>query len=212
MKRSKVITLICAAIAIIIYTVGYFGMTGAEAMWFAKLTPFTLVLSAILLAITHGKISLKDVLIVLLAGAIGFGAEVVGVATGEVFGSYHYGESLGPKWFGVSLVIGLNWAILTYCTMVISSAISKNSWVKACLGAALMVAIDILIEPVAIQLDFWHWKGGGLPPMQNYLAWFVIAFLVHLIAQKIRPNMKNNFSIILFFIMVIFFSLLNFKV
>jgi uncharacterized membrane protein len=208
-NRNKI--LLSTIIAVIVYAVGYFGITGSHPLWYASLTPFTLIMSAVLLLITHDKYELKDLLIVLIAGLAGYGVEVVGVRTGEIFGTYHYGNSLGPKWFDVSLVIGLNWAILTYCTMAIAGQVVKSLWLKATIGAMLMVAIDVLIEPVAIQLDFWHWKGGELPPLKNYLAWFIISLVIQVIAHRIKPNFKNNFGILLFIIMALFFTLLNFK-
>lgn len=41
-----------------------------------------------------------------------FAAEAVGVATGEVFGQYLYGDVLGIKLFGVPLLIGFNWTVV----------------------------------------------------------------------------------------------------
>jgi len=73
---------------------------------------------------------------------VGFGVEVLGVKTELIFGSYHYGESLGYKWLSVPLLIGVNWCMLLYCTSQLSKF--KNFIINALFGAALMVVLDFL--------------------------------------------------------------------
>src|SRR5689334_23098853 len=43
--------------------------------------------------------------------ALTLAAEVIGVATGAIFGAYSYGEVLGFKLLEVPLIIGLNWVV-----------------------------------------------------------------------------------------------------
>lgn len=208
MTKYKLI--ISLAILIIVYTVGFFGITGAHGQWFASLTPYTLIISALLLAVTHKNFHVRDLLIVLLAAVVGFGMEVAGVSTGKIFGEYYYGENLGYKWMEVPLVIALNWVLLTYCTMNIATEIAGRAVTKALIGASLMVVLDFFIEPIAISLDYWHWKGDEIP-LQNYAAWFGIAFVIQLVGHILRPNFKNKFGIIMFMVMTLFFTLLNFE-
>ena len=72
-----------------------------------------------------------------------------------------------------------------------------------------MVGLDYLIEPVAIKLDFWFWK-EGLIPAQNYVAWFIVAFILLLLYHIWIKQNQNRIAIILFSIQVVFFGLLNF--
>ena len=44
--------------------------------------------------------------------AVTFALEVVGAATGLIFGPYTYGRTLGPQLFGVPLLIAFNWLIV----------------------------------------------------------------------------------------------------
>jgi uncharacterized membrane protein len=46
------------------------------------------------------------------AGAVGFGAELVGVRTGHPFGHYAYSDQLGPRVGGVPLLAAGAWAML----------------------------------------------------------------------------------------------------
>src|SRR4051794_1429617 len=50
-------------------------------------------------------------LLVVSAG-IGFAAEAIGTTTGVPFGDYTYAGSLGPRLFGVPLVIPLAWTMM----------------------------------------------------------------------------------------------------
>jgi putative membrane protein len=41
----------------------------------------------------------------------------------------------------------------------------------------LAVVFDLVLEPVAIALNYWQWAAVSVP-FQNYVAWFVIAAVV----------------------------------
>ncbi|MBT5403255.1 MAG: carotenoid biosynthesis protein [Crocinitomicaceae bacterium] len=210
MTKHKNIIILSTLLLLIIYVVGIVGILGESGAWYASLTSYNLLFVAVLLAITHGKFDRRDVYILLFSAIIGFGFEAIGVNTGWIFGSYEYGEALGIKLLDVSVVIGLNWAILTYCTMVIATKTSSNRWIKSLLGALLMVGLDVLIEPVAIKLDFWSWGLHNPPPLQNFIAWFIIAYLIQLVSFTIKPEFKNNFAVVVFLVLVVFFTILNF--
>ena len=36
-------------------------------------------------------------------------------------------------------------------------------------------AVDLLIEQVASQMDYWHFS-NGIAGIQNYIGWFIISF------------------------------------
>ncbi len=120
--------------------------------------------------------------------------EAIGVNSGEIFGAYDYGNALGLKILDTPPIIGINWAILVLGTgywLILSSLKIKNTILFSFLGAIIMTILDILIEPVAIKLDFWHWK-TQTPPLQNYLAWFLISFLLFLSFPKRIFNYKKR--------------------
>lgn len=141
---------------------------------------------------------------------IGLFSEILGVQTGLVFGEYSYGKVLGPKILGTPLVIGVNWLMLVYCSSVsINYLLQKDSpFIKALLAAAAMVALDFLIEPVAIKYGFWSW-GGEEIPLQNYLAWFAIALVLCFLFQKMIGKKKNKVALALFIMQFLFFLILG---
>ncbi|MFT4749615.1 MAG: hypothetical protein ACI819_000039 [Neolewinella sp.] len=76
--------------------------------------------------------------------------------------------------------------------------------------AALLTALyDVIIEPVAIALDYWQW-GGGEIPLQNYLAWAAIAFLISLPLYVFKIRFRSPVLLVYFFAQLFFFVVLNF--
>ncbi|NBW32455.1 MAG: carotenoid biosynthesis protein [Cytophagia bacterium] len=133
----------------------------------------------------------RDWLVVFLCYVFGWSMEWLGVKTGLVFGAYHYGPWLGPRWQGVPPLIGLNWVILVWAVRGWLPSKTKGgmeAWLRDLLGGVLVMGMDLLIEPGATRLGFWVWDQkpamqgwvGSLvvAPLQNYLAWWVIAFLM----------------------------------
>lgn len=75
--------------------------------------------------------------------------------------------------------------------------------------AAIMTALyDVAIEPVAIALDYWQW-GGGEIPLQNYLAWAIIAFVISLPLHLFRIRFRSPVLLVYFFAQLFFFGVLN---
>jgi putative membrane protein len=98
--------------------------------------------------------------------------------------------------------------MLVVSVLLIARLFSKNSIIIGLIGGLLMTLLDVLIEPVAIKTGMWHWFGEA-PPVQNYLAWFVIASMLTALVHKIAPQLKNPAAAGFFTIQVIFFLVMN---
>ena len=89
-----------------------------------------LTLVAFTFALLHGSQNLgwKHTLLLLgLTFAISLLFECVGVATGLIFGAYHYTDKLGYKFLDlVPLLIPLAWFMMTYPSLVISRMITPT--------------------------------------------------------------------------------------
>ena len=138
-------------------------------------------------------------------------AEILGVNYGLIFGDYVYLDNLGVKILGVPLLIGVNWIILTFITGSLSSFVFKNKYLSILMGAILMIALDLLIEPVAPLLGFWIFD---LPevPLQNYIGWFVIGLITQVIFQLKIVEKEFTFSTHLLIVNAIFFAFLNYQI
>lgn len=197
-------------VLVVVYLVGLVGLYIPQTQaLFMALTPVNLAVSAILLFAFHRHWNKDFFIFIFTIYLAGLGIEMIGVNTGWPFGEYKYGPSLGTKVLNTPLMIGINWLLLVYTTGFISRKVPVIRVVRALIGALLMVALDLVLEPVAIQLDFWTWAEGDIP-MQNYIAWFVIAFVFHLLYQALRFRKSNQLAPVLYIIMLVFFTTLNF--
>jgi uncharacterized membrane protein len=206
MNRTYKIS-IASLVLLITHAVGFWGLQLSDLNeYFIFLTPIQLVFTAFLIFAFHQNWDFKFIGIMLLIGILGYLSELLGVKTGLIFGEYHYGETLGFKLFDIPVLIGLNWIILIYCTGNIVIKLDTNSYVKAALGAFLMIAIDYYIEPVAISFDFWTWDTtNGIIPIQNYIAWYILSFLFLLLFLKIGLKKVNPMALIGYIIQLLFF-------
>ena len=202
-------TNICSLIVILFHCVGLYGFLTPELNdLFIKLVPFHLLLMLSLMIIS-GYDGTRDMLLfALMVYAAGFLVEVAGVNTGLIFGSYTYGYTLGLKIWHTPLMIGVNWLILVYTTGVLLNTIKINEYALAAIGAVVLVSIDFLIEPVAIKYDYWSWQGGVIP-MQNYIGWFIVAFIMFLFFNRMNFRKQNPAAIVLFVTQLVFFIVLN---
>lgn len=200
MNKSTLSILILA----IVYSVGIVGIKFNVFGDILSLTPLNLLFSLAVLLWNHDNWNRKFLIAIVLVALAGFFVEVAGVQTGVIFGTYTYGKTLGWKWLGVPLTMAVNWLILVYCAAAI---VSKRDWsvpMKALVGAVMMTSMDAIIEPVAIRYDFWHWEGGAIP-VQNYLAWGIISFLLFVLFHKLVPSINNKVAFALFLFQIIFF-------
>ncbi len=168
-----------------------------------------------------------------VAYAFTFVMEALGVATGAIFGEYKYGPTMWFQWLGVPFVIALNWCVLTLACNEAAIRLMERLfppptqlppwglggtptqlptwrlWATPLTAALLTALYDVTIEPVAIALDYWQW-GGGEIPLQNYLAWAAIAFLISLPLYTFRIRFRSSVLLVYFFAQLFFFLVLNF--
>lgn len=198
------------ALLVAIYLAGIAGIGLEVHPAFIGLTPLNLVLSCALLLACQPRLHAGVWKFMAVAALAGYWVEVLGVATGVIFGRYAYGDVLGPKLLAVPLLIGLNWAMLTFAAGEVAGRLfPANRWARLLAGGLLPVALDVLIEPVAIRYGMWHWY-GALPPWQNYLGWFVLSLALSAAYQHwIGPRTRNAAAPWLFGLQVLFFLCLQ---
>jgi len=142
------------------------------------LTPWLLlVLGIVTLVVAVRDQGVSLLAWVLPAYLLTFGLEVLGVATGLVFGPYYYGTVLGAHLFGVPPLIGFNWVLVVLGASLFSRRTLRltHPVPGALVAAVLCVVFDWIMEPLAIRLGYWTWIGGAIP-LRNYVAWFLIAY------------------------------------
>jgi len=174
---------------------------------FIVITPYTLVLVSIAVFSHHKEWNTKTITILASIFILGIMIEIIGVATGKLFGVYEYGKGLGIKIADVPIIIGLNWVFLTYASNgIISNYTSKN--IPIIVGAALlMVLYDILLEKAAPLMDMWMFSKND-PPINNYVVWFLLALIFNWVIQRFKVNTQNKPALWLFFVQFSFFIVL----
>jgi uncharacterized membrane protein len=148
-----------------------------------------------------------------LSFVIAFSAETLGVNYGYVFGHYYYTPALGVSLFGVPFLAALAWEPIVYAAFCLSDLLSSKAtgmvgisnhqslpvWAAA-IGALATTAWDLMIDPIAVSQVWWAWIGGGsyVPyvangvPIQNFLGWLGVAFVINLIYRKISDGMEER--------------------
>lgn len=174
-----------------------------------SLTSFTLLLTgSVTLYSSLRKGNSKLIIWGIAVYIVTFSLEVIGVKTSYIFGSYYYGDVLGLKILGVPLIIGFNWVVIILGAVGIASRIHKSTFQIALLTGTFAVLFDLMLEPVAINLGYWKWQHGFVP-LQNYYAWFGIAFFASLFSSKLKLDLEDSLFIYYFLIQFIFFILLS---
>jgi uncharacterized membrane protein len=130
--------------------------------------------------------------------------ESLGVATGWVYGPYHYTDQLGPKFLGlVPYLIPVAWFMMSYPSFVIASRLvgethheghdpksagagfspRKKNWRRilavAALGGVVMTAWDVIMDPIMVAGGNWVWEVDGAYfgiPLQNFWGWWLTVF------------------------------------
>ncbi len=116
--------------------------------------------------------------------------ESVGVATGLVYGPYHYTEKLGPLFLGlVPYLIPVAWFMMSYPSFVIADRLIPSTWKRgqrilavAVVGGIVMTAWDMVMDPVMVWGGHWVWDVEGPYygiPLQNYWGWWLTVFTTY---------------------------------
>lgn len=209
MKAHKVIISILIALYGILWIGGiisylFLGKPPSDARWTA---PVFLCLAG-LLAIA---LSAPGVRLPLLAGGLlGLGIEIVGVRLGFPFGGYTYTRALEPFVLGVPCAIGFAWLILfAYVKQMLQLGGIRSPWLQLC-GASWMLALDLLIDPLASgPLGYWIWEKNGWyygVPLANFAGWFGVSLALFSIFHIPWPTHMGiiwiGLSIVIFFSLI----------
>ena len=191
----------------VIFAVGIVGhIIPATRNLMLLLTPLTLFITSTVVIISLLKEKQTALFLWLIAFyVVTFFIEVAGVKTGLIFGEYVYGDTLGFKILDVPLIIGINWVLIVLGTIGVAKVLAKNSKFIPIIAAAIAVAFDYILEPVAIKYNYWIWAGNSVP-LQNYAAWFMISFFAAFVFVKLKISFETKIPQHYLFIQAVFFT------
>lgn len=198
-------------VLLLFYSTGLVGLGySQDPSFYLQFMPLTLLLTAALL-LGFDKHSPTPMFgwFALTAMLVGYGVEVAGVQTGVIFGRYEYGTTLGPKFLGTPIIIGLNWLILTYVAGGLAQRLPLPGFARAVLAAVLMVGLDVCIEPVAVHFGWWKWFADVIP-MQNFKAWFAVSLILQVYYNTSRiAGGRNPLVPFVYMLQLLFFFALG---
>lgn len=207
---------------LVLFSVGLVGhaMPSAEGLML-RLTPVFMLLTGVLVTMPSLVLGRWQFPVWMAATYVfTFLVEGAGARTGAIFGSYQYGPTLGLGWHGVPFLIGLNWVLVANgaaCLAAKRLPARAGPWRRPAvtlLAALLAVVFDFIMEPVAIRNDYWHWAGDVIP-LQNYVAWFVVAagviwfHPVHHRPDAVGSGCAGKLAGFFFLLLAVYFCLLR---
>jgi bisanhydrobacterioruberin hydratase len=122
----------------------------------------------------------RATLSLLALSAFAYAIEALGVTTGFPYGTFYYGDALGPKLAGIVPYL----LPLSYAPLVVGAVAAawgtRPRLVHVLCAAMLLVWMDAVIDPGATALGFWVWPGDGAyygVPLSNYAGWLLSGIL-----------------------------------
>lgn len=124
--------------------------------------------------------------------------ESVAIATGVPYGRFIYTGVLGPPVFGLAPPT----ILLAWTPLILGSlAVTRRSWQ----AIALVVVLDLVLDPAAVSLGFWAWEQPGAyygVPLVNFLGWVVSGGIAVLALRRLPRPVPGLFARNLWLVMV----------
>ncbi len=208
--REKSFLLVITPYVLALYafavTLGIFDVLGILPTQFPY-TPVSTLL-AFIFGILHASQRLGWLRAGILAALVfitGLAFESIGVATGVIYGPYHYTDLLGPKFLGlVPYLIPVAWFMMVYPSYVIADrlvGLRKPVFARILLvslvGGIAMTAWDLAMDPLMVKAGHWVWEVQGAyfgVPVQNFWGWWLTTFTALLIFQLVFLKSRHQFS------------------
>ncbi|MBV8706172.1 MAG: carotenoid biosynthesis protein [Acidobacteriaceae bacterium] len=123
---------------------------------------------------------------------VGGTMENIGIRTGFPFGRYYFTDVMGPKLFGVPVLLSLAYVGMGYLSWTLASLLIGRTenpltgfrvTALPLLASCLMVAWDFAMDPVwSTIVHAWIWTEGGPyfgVPLSNFLGWCLTVYLIY---------------------------------
>jgi len=122
----------------------------------------------------------RATLSLLALSILAYAIEALGVATGFPYGTFYYGDALGPRLAGIVPYL----LPLSYAPLVVGAVTAawgtRLRLLHILYATLLLVWMDAVIDPGAASLGFWTWPEGGTyygVPLSNYAGWLLSGVL-----------------------------------
>ena len=125
--------------------------------------------------------------LLLALGLYALVVESVAVATGLPYGRFSYSQVLGPPLLGLAPPT----VLLAWTPLILGAlAMTRRAWA----AVALLVAVDLVLDPAAVRLGFWSWDEPGIyygVPLINFFGWVLSGGIAVLALRRLpRPRAR----------------------
>lgn len=170
------------------------GFALANALFLGRVMDWTTPVNTLILfafALLHGwqRLGWKRILLMLVTVTlVSLTFESVGVATGKIYGPYHYNDMLGPKVLGlVPVLIPIAWFMMMYASYLIADLVIPTGFgsragrllLVAAVGGFVMTSWDLAMDPMMVAGGHWVWEEPGAYfgiPLHNFWGWWLTTF------------------------------------
>jgi putative membrane protein len=166
---------------------------------------FVSTLACFLFSLLHAgqHLGWRPALVLLgLCFAVALLFESLGVATGWVYGPYHYSAQLGPKFLGlVPYLIPLAWFMMMYPSYLMARRLLPllrlrrgSGLALAALAGLIMTGWDMTMDPLMVQSGRWVWEVNGAyfgVPVHNFIGWWATTFVTFGLFLLLFPAQKE---------------------
>lgn len=142
------------------------------------------------------------VLLVAIAGGMGWFVEAIGVRTGVPFGRYEYAGTLGPQLLDVPVVVALGWLMMAYPALLVGRVLAggivdgpARRPVAVGIGAWALASWDVFLDPQMIDAGHWRWldpqpslPGVAGVPLTNFAGWLFVALVLIALLDRALPS------------------------
>lgn len=191
---------------ILVYISGSIGFV-LNSEFFSPFTPYTLLFTCFVYLLHQSAKNSSFFVSFFVIALLGYLVEVIGVQTGFIFGAYKYGNALGIKLLQVPLIISINWAMLICSGIITVARFVTNKFLVLAIASVLVTAIDLLIEQVAPNLDFWYFD-TGIAQLHNYIGWLSVAFILPFFLYNTILKGNRKVALTVLILQIIFFTTL----
>ena len=197
----------------------------AELLGTLALRPYVVVFLAIYLALAARDLGLRGTLAFLGWGwGVAFLAEYASTRVGIPFGLYHYtGDTRGAELYlsNVPFFDSLSFPFLAYAAWCLARwALRESASPRtAAAAAALMMLLDVVIDPVAVRGERWflgrifYYPEGGIyfgVPLSNFAGWAIVGAVIvggYVLAARGRPPCGSPRGGAVFYYVILLFNL-----
>jgi uncharacterized membrane protein len=147
---------------------------------------WTIVVLGAALSVLHAGLARGGRLgaaVFLLVAAAALVFEAVGLATGFPYGSYSYGDALGPTLLGVPFLVPLAWLMMAWPSWVLADRLTRGHsgpGLRVAVATGVFAGWDVVLDPQMVQAGYWTWAHPrpGLPgidtvPLTNLAGWLL---------------------------------------